>query len=120
MQVNAQGEDPVDRTEAERLGDLLEKATSGPDPEVSNLTPDEEEELRALWASQGYDELLGPYDHPERWAELSSTPLLPPTAGEHPAMSYTTRHHADDSMKATELTVVRECQDGQGQEARDL
>lgn len=57
------------RTEAERLGDLLFKSTDGPDPEVSNLTEDEEIEIQELWDSQGYNEILGPYDHPERWVD---------------------------------------------------
>ncbi len=49
------------RTEAERFGDLLDKAISGPDPEVSNLTEEEDAELEELWHRQGYDLLVGPY-----------------------------------------------------------
>jgi len=58
------------RTDAERLGDLLFKSTEGPDPEVSNLTEEEEIEIQELWDSQGYNEMLGPYDHSERWVDL--------------------------------------------------
>ena len=49
------------RADAERFGDLLFQSTDGPDPEVSNLTEEEETELEGLWHWQGYDLLVGPY-----------------------------------------------------------
>ncbi len=64
------------RSEAERLGDLLFKSTDGPDPEVSNLTEDEEVELEDLWVSQGYNIILGPYDHPELWVDRINGPRV--------------------------------------------
>ncbi|MBU0714220.1 MAG: hypothetical protein KJ964_02545 [Verrucomicrobia bacterium] len=64
------------RSEAERLGDLLFKSTDGPDPEMSNLTEEEEIELEELWVSQGYNIILGPYDHPERWVDRISGPRV--------------------------------------------
>lgn len=55
--------DPEFQSEAERFGDLLDKADSGPYPEISNLTEEEEIELEELWETLGYDALVGPYPH---------------------------------------------------------
>lgn len=64
---------PEYASDSERCEELLEKATSGPDENISNLTEEEEEELRELWDSTGLTEKLGPYDHPERWVDQCVT-----------------------------------------------
>ena len=49
------------RTDSERIDDLLDKATEGPNPDVNNLSNEEQAELEELWHSQGLDLLVCPY-----------------------------------------------------------
>jgi len=72
------------RTDAERFGDLLDKALDAPDPEVSNLTEEEDAELEELWHSQGYDLVVGPYNHPEHWVDLFPSLGLPAQPAPNP------------------------------------
>jgi len=92
------------RTDAERFGDLLDKALDAPDPEVSNLTEEEEAELEELWHSQGYDLVVGPYNHPEHWVDLFSSLGLPI----QPAPDQTNLTTAPIVAERAFLTLARE------------